>query len=204
MRLLSQQGALLIEILVAISIFAVIGAIGSQAIVVNLRTITAAAQKDVSAHLLTELLEGVRASTEENWQNIQTLTRGAHYYPQRFGNAWTLTAGDETVTMNGSVYTRYFIISDVSRDQSTHSIESSYNAGHSDPSTIVVEGHVTTNSDIPLSAKHYMFRWRNNVCHQTTWTTSGSSGVKTCPDTTYTSQTNITTGNNLQLCSEEC
>lgn len=198
-------GQLLIEILVAISVFTILAAISSQALYVSMRGSTLAIQKDVSAQLLREMLEGARGATESSWQNLYGLTKSTgHYYPVLSGGAWVIASGDEAITLNGATYMRYVTVVNVSRDPSTRNIESVYNAAHDDPSTQELRGVVSATSTPTLTASVYVFRWRNKTCAQSVWSGSGASGVKQCPDTSYVSQTNITTGANLQLCSGGC
>lgn len=199
-------GQLLIEILVAISIFTVLAAIASQALSVSMRGSTLAIQKDTGTQLLKELLEGVRGATESSWQNLYGLTKNsAHYHVVQQGGAFAVMSGDETIALNGVTYTRYFTVTDVSRDPSTRNIETTYSAPHDDPSTEQVNVIVSAPSVPTLSASTYFFRWRNKTCTQTSWSGGGgSSGAKQCPDTTYVSETNITAGASLELCSGGC
>ena len=201
-----NRGALLIEILVAVTVFAAIAAIGAQAVVVSLRSNASAEQKGAGAQLLSELLQGVRASTEENWQNLYGLVKGTtHYYPQIQAGKWVIAAGDETITLGTTAYTRYFTISNVSRDLSTRDIETTYASAHDDPATQQVSAFVAASSTPTLSVTEYFFRWRNKTCNQTSWSGGLGSGVKNCPDSTYVSATNITVGAaDLQLCSGGC
>lgn len=200
-----EKGALLIEILVAVTVFAAIAAIGAQAMIVSLKSNQLAAEKGAGAQLLAEMVRGVRSASDESWQNMYGLTKdSAHYYPVVQGGKWVILSGDEVITSGTSIFSRYFTVSNVSRDPTTHAIETTYNAGRDDPATQRVTAIVTASTTGSLSASVYLSRWRNQVCDQTSWSSSGSSGVKACPDTTYVNTTNITAGNDLQLCSGGC
>ncbi len=196
-----NKGALLIEILVALSIFTILAGIAAQSLYVSARGGVIATQKEVGIHLMQELMEGVRGASDTSWQSLYNLTKTTGHYSvaTSSSNAWSITTGDEALTVNGVVYTRYFTIANVSRDPGTRDIETTYNAAHDDPSTQFVTGTVSWPSGTPLLVTQYFFRFRNKVCGQTTWSTSGSSGAKQCPDATYVSKSNVDASSTLQL-----
>lgn len=183
-----QKGSLLIEILVAVSIFAVLATIGAQALVVSLNSNMAAEKKTSGAGLLSEMMNAVHAASDESWQNLYGVTKGSHYHPAIAGGKWTLVSGDELVSVGNASYTRYFTVANVSRSLSTRDIETTYISGHDDPSTQFVAATVTSTTTDALTASEYFFRWRNKTCNQTAWSSSGSSGAKICPDDTYDSK----------------
>jgi len=202
---ISPKGSLLIEILIAVSIFAAIAAIAAQSTLVSLRSSSSAEQKNASSQLLSEMLQGARSASEESWQNIYGTTKGtARYHAELQGGKWVIVAGEEMVTLDTTRYGRYFTVSNVSRDPTSRDIETTYAAGHDDPATQMVTAVVVASSTIPLSTVEYFFRWRNLTCGQTSWSGGASSGTKNCPDTTYGSSNNITAGADLQLCSGGC
>lgn len=182
-----ERGALLIEILLAVSAFAILAAIGAQAMFVSLASGQSASKKESGAELLTEMMQGIRGASETSWQSLYGLTKGtAHYHPALSGGAWTIVSGDEMVTVGSASFTRYFTVADVSRDPSTRDIESTYASGHDDLATQLVSAFVTSTSTDTLSVQEYFFRWRNKTCNQTSWTTAGSgSTVRSCPDANY-------------------
>lgn len=184
-----QKGSLLIEILVAVSVFAVLASIGAQALVVSLSSNVAAEKKTSGAHLLSEMMGAIHAASDESWQNLYGLTKSAHYYPSISGGKWVLVAGDELVSVGNASFTRYFTVVNVSRNLSTpRDIETTYTFANDDPSTQLVSATVTSTTTDALTVSEYFFRWRNKVCSQTSWSSSGSSGVNTCSDTTYDSK----------------
>lgn len=197
----APRGSLLLELLVVISILAVILSIGAQSISVSLTSGKITGERDVASSLASEALESVRGATEEKWQNIYTLTKASqNYYATTTANKWVIATGTETIVVNNASYTRYFVVNNVSRDPSTRLIETSYNSANDDPSTQQVTVTVSWNGGLPFTINEYFLRWKNKTCNQTSWTSSGSSGVKTCPDTTYSSATNLgTPGASLQV-----
>lgn len=200
-----MRGVLLIEMLVAIALFGAIGAIAAQALVVSFRGTELATEKAAIAQLLSETVRAARGASDESWDNLYGLTKGAvHYHPELQGGKWAIVPGDETLALGVASYTRYFTVDNVSRDPVTREIEDSYTVAHDDPSTQKLTVVVAASSTGALSTSAYLFRWRNVVCEQGSWLTSGATGVQSCPDTEYANAANITPGETLQLCSGGC
>ena len=189
------RGALLIEILITISILAIILSLGAQSSFVSLRASKSAGEKDMALNLAIETLEAVRGASDEKWQNLYDLTKGSanHHYPSQSSGKWVISNnGDETVAVNSIPYARYFVVDNVSRDQTptSRAIENTYNSANDDPSTQKVTVTVTTNwaTSTAVTFSQYLSRWRNKVTVQTSWTGGGGE-----------SSTNITTGSSLQV-----
>ena len=202
-----EKGALLLELLVVISLLAIILSVGSQAMLVSMQSGKVSGERDVATALANEALEAVRGVTEEKWQNLYNLTgKGTtHYFASSTVSAgkWTLTATstatDELVIMNGTTYTRYVIVDNVQRALATRNIVTS--GGTDDPSTQKVTVTVSWPNAEPVTISDYFFRWRNKVCVQTSWaTTIASTTVQACPTTTYdTKDASMATTSGLHL-----
>ena len=182
-----QKGALLLELLVVIALLAVILSVGAQAVYVSLRSGKVSGERDVAVGLASETLEAVRSTAEEKWQNIYSLTKATqNYFPTQSSNKWILSSGVGTVVVNGITYSRSVVIDNVSRDQTTRFIESSYTSADDDPHTQKVTVTVSWPNADAVTLSDYFFRWRNKVCSQTGWSTAGSgSTVQSCPTTSY-------------------
>lgn len=196
-----KKGALLLELLIVISLLAIILSVGTQAVYVSLQSGKISGERDIAVGLASEALEAVRGATEEKWQNIYDLTKASqHYKTVPSGNKWTLATGDETIAINNASYTRYVVIENVSRDASTRMIDTGTNY---DPSTQKVTVTVSWPYADPVVMTDYFIRWRNKVCNQTDWSGGAGSGVKNCPNTSYDSispaGTIDTTGGTLKL-----
>lgn len=184
-----KRGAILLELLIAISILAIILSVGTQAVYVSLQSGKISGERDVAVGLASEALEAVRGTAEEKWQNIYDLTKTSqHYKTVQSGNKWTLATGDETIAVNNASYTRYVIIENVSRDASTRMIDTGPNY---DPSTQKVTVTVSWANADPVVLNEYFLRWKNKACLQTSWSGGVGSGTKNCPDTTFVSSTNL-------------
>lgn len=186
----AKRGVLLIELLVAVSILAVILSISSESVYVSMQSGKTSSDSDVAFGLANEALEAVRAVSDETWQNIYALSKGVSYHPVATASKWTLASGSEVVTLNLVSYTRSVVINDVSRDPLTRMIESTYVPEHNDPST--QQAVVTVSwqgSGSPVVVRDYFFRWRNKTCVQTDWSggATGATGVPCVGATTYDS-----------------
>lgn len=186
----ANKGGLLLELLIVVSLLALILSVGAQGVFVSLQSGKVSGERDTASALATEGLEAVRAVAEEKWQNIYNLTKASqHYQIIQSGNRWTLGLGDEIISLNNATYTRYVTIGDVSRDPTTRLIESSYTSVNDDPGTQKITVTVTwgPSNGESFSISDFVFRWKNKICNQTDWSGGVGSGVKNCPDTTYES-----------------
>lgn len=194
-----SRGSLLLELLIAISVLAVILAIGSQAVFVSLQSEKVSGERDVAVGLANEAIEAVRSVADEKWTNIYSLSgKGStHYKVEQSNSKWTLVAGDETIALNNTSYTRYVIISDVNRctdsgrniASTTPTCTPSSTDYIDDPSTQKATVTVSWTGGNPIVISEYFFRWRNKTCGQgaSGWLGNGGSGntVLSCGTTTY-------------------
>jgi type II secretory pathway pseudopilin PulG len=201
----SKKGSLLIEVLVAVAIFGVIAAISAQTIVVSLASNSVAGAHGQQAELISEMLQGIHAASDESWESLYSVpTDASHYHASISNGKWVIASGDDQITLTPRNFIRYFTVENVSRDPATHAIETSYTSDHDDPSTRLVRAYVNASTTNQAVVSEYFFRWRNQVCNQTAWNSSGSSGTTTCPSSAYSDSSNITPGTSLELCSGGC
>jgi hypothetical protein len=187
----TEKGELLLEILIVTTIAVAVIMLGAQIASVSLRGTRASGERAKAVSLSSETFDAVRAASTEKWQNLTNLTHGGtHYQALQSGGKWALSAGDETVTIDGVGYTRFFTVDDVSRDGTTRDIQTSYVSADNDPSTQYVTVTVTWGSGQSVTSSEYQTRWRNKACTQTAWSASGA-GPSSCPSTNFGSQTNI-------------
>ena len=201
-----ESGMLLLEILIVVSIAAVIVALSANFIYLSLRSNKIANEKNVALGLLDEVFEAVRGASTEKWQNLYTLTHATQdYHPIQTSNAWDISSagavGTESVAINNVSYTRSFRVYHVCRHASTRDITGltdssgasattcTTSGGVADPSTQKVTATVTWNNagNSVTASEYFAGRWRNKATNHTTW----SEG----------DDTNIDTSNNeLKLC----
>lgn len=178
-----EDGFSMFEILIAISIFAVIGIVAAQLIAVGLDTNTKGGQKTAANAIAKEVMETVQAVATEQWNLLYGLSKGSgnKYYPANTtaicgAEKWcfaTTTSG-ESATVNNLTYTKYFYVENVSRDATTKNIVES--GGSNDPSTQKVTVVVTWQNSGgagmgTTTASSYLTRSRNTAAVQTGWST---------------------------------
>jgi hypothetical protein len=199
-----------------IAVLAIVGTLGAHAIYLSMASDKRAGEKVAALGLLEEGSAQVEAIAAEKWQNIFLLSKNTNYYALQSGGKWVTGTGTGTTTLNDINYLRNFVLQNVCRTSAktitgttdsngvgttcTGTVETDAH----DPSTQKVTITISWSNGIPLTLPLYVTRWPNKVCAQTAWTTGGSSGVKSCPDSTYTASANITSGASLQLCSGGC
>jgi hypothetical protein len=181
---IDNSGQILLEVMVAMSIAAVVVVLGSQLIYVSLLGNKAAQDNDIASGLLQEVFAAVQASATENWNNVYSLTHGATvYYPQKSAGKWVLVAGTESVPLNLAAYSRFFTIQNVCRDiniankaivgvsDSSGSAITCNNISNSrlDPSTQKIIVTVSWPGGQTKSESSYLTRWRNKICTNTNW-----------------------------------
>jgi type II secretory pathway pseudopilin PulG len=211
-----QRGELLFELLIALSIAAIVLTLGGQLVSLGLRASKVANNRGVGTGLFEEMFAAVDGVAGEKWINLYGLTKNSDYHPTISSGSWVFTAGSEVVTIDGIDYTRSFKVQNVCRNGSgviTGLTDSSGTAvggsgcsgsgGNFDPSTEFVTFQVSWPNYPALVVNRYITRWRNKVCTQTSWGSTGS-GVNSCPDTKYETKTNLNSGASLEICSGGC
>ena len=212
----TNPGQILLEVLVAVSIAALILILGAQLIYVSLQGSKVSSEKNAAFGLLEETFETVRNSALENWTSFFGLSHGStNYYPQKSSGKWVVATGTESIVINAINYSRSFIIKNVCRDNATREISGITDSDGStvtcadisgssfDASTQKITATVSWPGGETLSDSEFITRWRNKTCVQADWTSTGG-GTNFCPATVYESQTNITPGTNLVICSGGC
>lgn len=194
---IKKNGSLLLELLIVIGVMAIVIPLVAQIVVSSLNMNKWTVDNKVALDLVSEELKAIDGVSFEKWQNIYSKQKisTAHYYTVKNAGAWSLSLGDESLLINNVNYTRYFTISDVCRDDTTKLIITATGtppctAGNSDdPSTQKVTVTVSWTGGT-ISKDYYLTRWRNKICHQTTWSGTGSGPVS-CPSSLYESANSI-------------
>lgn len=168
-KLKNNEGQILVELLLAISLAAIIFSVAGQLLDVTLSSNRLNKERLVASNLMAESMEATIAIAGEKWQNIYTVTKNSPYHLDNSGGKWVLVSGIGSSILNDVTFNQTIIIEDVSRD-SSRNINS---GGSNDPSTQKVTVMVTWNND-SISASRYFTRSWNNTSVQTDW--SGGSG----------------------------
>ncbi len=178
-----ERGFSLFEVLITISIFAVVGVSISQLIGVGLQANRTSGQKTVAIELAQETLRAVNAIFTEQWNNIYTLAKGSGnaYYPANTialcGTIkWCVRSGTESASANNLTYIRSFYVENVSRTGGN--IDTAYSAPNDDPSTQKVTITISwrdagANQLGAITISDYFTRARNAAASQTQWVLGG-------------------------------
>jgi len=168
---LFRKSQALLELLLAILVFAIVAASLTKAI----SSILFANQnlKEVSdaSLLLAETQEQIKVISDQDWHSLYNLTKGpctdssCHYHIVKNGNQWQVQPGEETVNLGGQTYTRYFVVYNVQRDSSGNIVES---GGSDDPLTQKVVVFVKKGNFLKTSSK-YISRCYYDVFSQRDW-----------------------------------
>jgi len=168
---LFKKSQALLELLLAIFIFAIVAASLTKAIGgilfanQNLREVS-----DASL-LLAETQEQLKVISDQDWHSLYNLTKGpcadssCHYHIVKNGNQWQVQSGEETVNLGGQTYTRYFVVYNVQRDGSGNIVES---GGNDDPLTQKVVVFVKKGNFLKTNTK-YISRCHYYVFPQRDW-----------------------------------
>jgi hypothetical protein len=193
------RGQSLIELLVAISIGTILigGSVGLMGVSLkSYGTIRKHLQANV---LIRQTVEVIQSLARYDWHSIYDLTKASDYKISLSGNTWTISAGQETDTINDIPYKRYFQVYNVNRDGSGNIADT----GDDDPSTqkITIILEYDNNYISSSSVSFYLTRSEDNkVLHQTDWSGGeGITGPTPNPSDKYDTSTNVATSTAGQL-----
>jgi hypothetical protein len=188
----AEAGQTLFEVLVGITIGAIIIGGATGVISLSLRSSLQNKSYQVVASLNQELADNVTVFAEANWRNIYDLSKSpAQYYLTATSTGFVATSGAENIVADGTAYARSFTVENVNRDANGNIADS----GTDDPSTQKIT--VTTSFNIggePITVSFikYLSRHRNLIFRQTDWSGGpGEEGPLTVPNNRFATSTNI-------------
>ncbi len=187
-NLLKSQ--LLLELLLAISIFTAISIVFLNMINSSLSHSKYFKTSSVADSLLVELQERTKAVADSNWNSIYNATKGpcsdksCHYKIIENNNQWQIKQGEETSTISNIEYTRYIVIYNVQRDSNNNIVET---GGTNDPLTQKIVSHIKWDKKERTIAT-YITRSFEETESQTDWS-DGPVGEKVTSETTTTFST---------------
>jgi len=166
-----KKSQALLELLLAIFIFAIVAASLTKAISSILFANQNLRENSDASLLLAETQEQLKVISDQDWHSLYNLTKGpcsdssCHYHIVKNGNQWQVQSGEETVSLGGQTYTRYFVVYNVQRDASGNIVES---GGNDDPLTQKVVVFVKKGNFLKTSTK-YISRCHYDVFPQRDW-----------------------------------
>ncbi|MGC8775800.1 MAG: type IV pilus modification PilV family protein [Minisyncoccia bacterium] len=185
-----NQGQSLIEILVALAV-GIIFVLGTIiAVQMSLKTNKDSERIQTSAVLARELMDNIKIFAESDWHNIYNLatTSANHYYLNTTSSPFTVTSGEENITIGTTTYIRYFYVDDVYRDSNG---KITLSGGTFDPSTKKITIGYKWSGANDRFLITYLTRSKNNIFNQTDW--SGGGG-QTGPITSTNNKFDTSTG----------
>lgn len=211
-----RRGQSLVEILIAVAVGAIIVASAAAALVATVRSQQINLTTDTASSLAQELMDNVRSYGEANWQDLYAVTSKGNttqacppycYYLATGGSPFTLTNNSEQVTVNSTVFTRYFTVENVNRDNcGTGSITSSTETTCTGQSTDILEDPSTQKITVrvtwpqtgggtgDLKVTGYVVHYPNQTNNFSDWSgSSGTAGPLTQPSSGYFSQSGLDT-----------
>jgi prepilin-type N-terminal cleavage/methylation domain-containing protein len=188
-----ERGQTLLEILIAISIAAIVIGAAAYGISFILTSTTVNQQRQSAVALAEDLVNKVRSVADANWLDIYNLDgKGATstYHVVASGTAFIVATGTQLVTVDGVDYTISFSVENVKRDALDNIVTE---GGNDDPSTqkIIAAAQWTVGTTTPkFQVVDYLIRWQNRVFNQTDWSGgSGQEGPLTDPNNKFASST---------------
>lgn len=174
------SGQSLVELLLAIAFAGIILPVLIVSFVSSREGKPQQQQRIQAVTLLKEAEEAVRSIREQGWTAFPT---DGTYHPVATASAWSLSPGMEVA--NG--YTRFVVISSVSRDASSGAIVDS--GGIVDASTKKAVANVSWSGPVgsSVSATIYLTRYLGNLSRQETTQAEFNQGTKTSVNITNTS-----------------
>lgn len=187
-----RRGQSLVEVLLAISIGAVLITAGVALVAPAVQANKQAAKVQTASSLGKQLLDNVRVWSESNWNYLlSSIATGTnyHYYLNTSSSPFILvtTTSSQPIIIGTSTYTRYFYIMDVYRNGGSIVPNGTPGASY-DPSTKQVTVVYGLPSVVPTDTMStYVVRGRNYVFSQRNW----SGGVGSSTNSQFTSSSNI-------------
>ena len=202
----SISGQSLVEIIIAITVGAILIGAASAAIVPILRSNLETRNVQTATSLAQEYLDNVQNLTESNWLNIYNLTPkgpSSQFYLRATSTTYEILSGATSTVVEGRTFTRYFSIENTSRnlcgasDITTNATSSCASGPGSsgvadDPSTQKITTTITWPENRSISKSQYLTRSRNKVFVQTDWSAGpGQEGPITLENNQFATSSNI-------------
>lgn len=193
----SERGQSLVEVLIGISLAAIL--IGSAVIAIALTLRSNVQSKNIQTAVLlnNELLDRIAIFGEANWHNIYNLNKGSPYHLEPSESSFAALNSPETLPpIDGMAFNRQFVVENVSRNSANDDIEAVYDLTNDDPSTqkITITATWLEKGELAETAlTKYLVRSKNLIFHQTDWSGGGGQpGPVTVVNNKYDTAAGIT------------
>lgn len=189
-----SDGQSLIELIIGITLGAIIIGGVSTSVFVGMRSNLYARQELTAAQLGQRTIDYVRAVAEADWNALYKKNKGPanSYYVAPSGDSLEIRSGTDSAVVDGLTYTYFFWIENVSRGEDGAIVTS---GGTDDPSTQKISVKVTwesLGSSREVIIQGYVMRTRNNSSRFTDWSLGpGVEGPVTSPNQGFSSGSDI-------------
>lgn len=192
----NRSGQSLAEILVATTVTAILVVAAIALISPIIRNDKYVGKLGGATALSRELLENVRSFAASDWHNISDLATSSmnRYHLNASVSPFTVIVGNETTTISGTLYTRYFYIDEVRRNTTTKNITTSTLNSTVDPATLSITVVTTFPDNQSSTISRLVTRSQNTVFLQSDW--SGGEGAPSSTTSTinqFVSSSNVNT-----------
>lgn len=176
-----EEGASLVEILVASMVVVILIGSGVAMMTVSLKISSENQKIAIASGLISEMAEAISNISQGNWFQLYNLTKGEpnHYKIKTTNNVLAIDSGEEIITKNNINFKRYFVVENVSRS-SKNDIESTYNSSNDDPATQKVTFYVLWGNNYNKSintVKYYTRSFNERVWSQNDWSGGAKADV---------------------------
>lgn len=213
----NQKGQSLLEVLIVIGVLVIVATFATQLIFVALRGNQIVGERDAALRVAEEAMDAVFAISIDRWDDIYPLTKGTTpYYTTQSMGQWSLSPGTTVVALNGVDYTLAVSFQNVCRvtgggitgltndvagmNATGETTNCSVSGGNHDPTSQQATVNVTWGNSGNVTIREIVFRWRNEVCPQTSWSSANPGGGPTeCTTVEYDNASDIQTGDTLEV-----
>ncbi len=201
------KGQSLVEVLIAISVGAILIGGAAAVIVPVIRSNFETRTIQIAGSLAQEYLDNLQSMAESNWYNIYnppaSKGSGSQFYLTASSTTFVISSGSTSTIVEGKSYTRYFSIENVSRnscgagDITTDAITTCSSGPGSlgvadDPSTQKITVTVNWEGGRSITKVQYFTRSRNKVFVQSDWSGgAGQEGPITSENNKFATSTDV-------------
>jgi type II secretory pathway pseudopilin PulG len=199
-----QNGQLLVEILIALALFAAISLIIGQSLASGLLAEREGHEKDLARSIASADIERVRAKADNEWSMLVPFVDTGS---TTIASDGAIYSGASTTIADGITFTKTFTITSLARDISATSgdmllvgVATSSNIVN-DRGSLLVRSYVSWGQKPGVVIDTIISRWRNIVCGQNDWSATSTS-LRDCEveRAGIASTSHMEVGKELKLC----
>lgn len=203
-RALKQKGSLLVEILIALALFAGVALIIGQSLSTGFIAESDTHMREAARRIAEEEVSRLRSISDTSWSSLAGLPEGINY---SINSSGVIASGTAVSIVDGLTFNYGFTVRRAPRDisgQYGDTLLPTSNASGTalDRGSLLARVTVTAGLLSPIVVDTLLSRWRNVVCGQSDWSATATVSVRDCASEVAgaSAKTNIQTGPTLQLC----